>query len=251
MADNNKVTLVGKISRFQEGEITTKSGEKMKALRFTMEIKRAGGKYPDYPRVRMIGKMAENFLARHKEGDKAVINGVIETSSYEKDGKPVYVTEVFATSWEKADELAQDKNVVILLGNLTRDPDNYNKVKAFFLAVTRERNRDKADFPRIVLFEDAKKSLEKYLQEIKKDDLNKGDTVSVEGHIQTGSYDKDGQKVYTTDISVPDSDKVSFVRAAGSGKRTESSDSGSAPEAEPAPAPQQDSWESLEEDVPF
>ena len=38
--------------------------------------------------------------------------------------------------------------------------------------------------------------------------LDKGSKIVVEGHIQTGSYEKEGKKVYTTDIAV---EKIQFL----------------------------------------
>lgn len=102
-------------------------------------------------------------------------------------------------------------NRVILMGRLTRDPDvRYSQradgsmaVARYTLAVDRRRSRSAdsneqtADFISCVAFGLAGEFAEKY--------LHQGTKVVVSGRIQTGSYtNKDGQKVYTTDVVVDD-----------------------------------------------
>ena len=98
-------------------------------------------------------------------------------------------------------------NKVILMGRLTRDPDvrysgqegNQNMVARFTLAVDRRFGRregeQNADFIGCVAFGRTAEFAEKY--------LHRGTKVVAEGRIQTGSYtNRDGQKVYTTDVVV-------------------------------------------------
>ena len=91
------------------------------------------------------------------------------------------------------------------MGRLTRDPevrysagDNSQAVANFTLAVDRRFKRDgeqTADFLRCVSFGRQAEFVERY--------LHQGSKVVVEGRIQTGSYtNREGQKVYTTDIIV-------------------------------------------------
>lgn len=97
-------------------------------------------------------------------------------------------------------------NKVILMGRLTRDPDvryggaNNTAVARYTLAVNRKFKRDgeqDVDFINCVAFGKAGEFAEKYFQ--------KGTKICVVGRIQTGSYtNRDGQKVYTTDIAVED-----------------------------------------------
>ena len=101
-------------------------------------------------------------------------------------------------------------NRVILMGRLTRDPEvRYTQgersmaVARYTLAVDRRgrRNQDgneqTADFINIVAFDRAGEFAEKYFRQ--------GMRVLVSGRIQTGSYvNRDGQKVYTTDVIVDD-----------------------------------------------
>ena len=96
-------------------------------------------------------------------------------------------------------------NKVILMGRLTRDPDirytqgeNSTCIARYTLAVDRrhkQQNADQtADFISCVAFGKQGEFAEKY--------LHKGMKIAVEGRIQTGSFEKDGRKVYTTDIVV-------------------------------------------------
>ena len=99
-------------------------------------------------------------------------------------------------------------NKVILMGRLTRDPDvrysqgeNSMAIARYTLAVDRRGRRDNsqdgqtADFINCVAFGRTGEFAEKYLR--------KGTKICVTGRIQTGSYtNKDGQKVYTTDVVV-------------------------------------------------
>ena len=99
-------------------------------------------------------------------------------------------------------------NKVILMGRLTRDPevrysgDNSTAVARYSLAVDRRFSRgngddNNTDFINIVAFGRAGEFAEKYFR--------KGMKVLVTGRIQTGSYtNKDGQKVYTTDVVAED-----------------------------------------------
>ena len=94
-------------------------------------------------------------------------------------------------------------NKVILMGRLTRDPDvRYSQgeqamaIARFTLAVDRRFKRDneqQADFISCVAFARQGEFIEKY--------AHQGTKLVVEGRIQTGSYtNKDGLKVYTTDV---------------------------------------------------
>ena len=98
-------------------------------------------------------------------------------------------------------------NKVILMGRLTRDPDirysqgeNAMAIARYTLAVDRRGRRDgssdqTADFISCVSFGKTAEFAERYLRQ--------GTKLVVEGRIQTGSYtNKDGQKVYTTDVVV-------------------------------------------------
>lgn len=98
-------------------------------------------------------------------------------------------------------------NSVILIGRLTKDPetryttgDNQMAVCRFTLAVDRIGKDKGADFIGCVAFGKTAEVIGKY--------MSKGRQMAVTGHIQTGSYEKDGQKRYTTDVIV---DRMEFV----------------------------------------
>lgn len=117
-------------------------------------------------------------------------------------------------------------NKVILMGRLTRDPDIYpaaggGTVARYSLAVGRASKGPDgatADFPRCVcLFPKTAEFAEKYLR--------KGTKVIVTGRMQTGSYtNRDGQKVYTTDVVVEGQEFAESRKSApkgGSGLETD------------------------------
>ncbi len=117
-------------------------------------------------------------------------------------------------------------NKVILMGRLTRDPDvrytqgdNAMCVARYTIAVDRRVSRNAnnnggenqtADFIGCVAFGRQGEFAEKY--------LHKGIKIAVEGRIQTGSYtNKDGQKVYTTDVVVENHEFCESRNAAPAG----------------------------------
>lgn len=109
-------------------------------------------------------------------------------------------------------------NKVVLIGRLTKDPDlRYTQsgiaVARFTLAVDRGfKNQDgekQADFIPITVWRGVAESCAKYLA--------KGRLVAVSGRIQTGSYNKDGQRVYTTDVVA---DEVTFLEWGEKQERT-------------------------------
>ena len=92
-------------------------------------------------------------------------------------------------------------NSVLLIGRLTKDPDvNYSQSgdawARFSIAIDRGKDKNGnsrgADFPNIVCFGRTAELVKQYLA--------KGRLVAIEGRIQTGSYEKDGKKYYTTDV---------------------------------------------------
>ena len=110
-------------------------------------------------------------------------------------------------------------NKVILMGRLTRDPDirtatgeNTMTIARYTLAVDRRTRKTNtceptADFISCVAFGKAAEFAEKY--------FHQGIRVLITGRIQTGSYtNKDGNKVYTTDVIVEEQE-FADSRAAG------------------------------------
>lgn len=93
-------------------------------------------------------------------------------------------------------------NKVILMGRLTRDPEiRYAAsnicIARYTLAVNRrfkKENDAEADFINCVAFGKSGEFAQKFLK--------KGQLISIAGRIQTGVYEKDGKKYYTTDVIV-------------------------------------------------
>lgn len=107
-------------------------------------------------------------------------------------------------------------NKVILMGRLTRDPEvrylqdeNATAVARYTLAVDRKTSRDnEADFIPCVCFGKSADFVEKY--------LHKGTKVVITGRIQTGGYtNKDGNRVFTTDVVVEEHEFAESKSAAG------------------------------------
>ena len=134
-------------------------------------------------------------------------------------------------------------NKVILMGRLTKDPEvRYTQgekptaVAKYGLAVNRAIKRERepdADFINCVVFGKAAEFAEKYLR--------KGSRVVISGRIQTGSYtNKDGVKVYTTDVVVEEQE---FAESKQKGQQ------------EPKETPSADGFQNipdgLEEELPF
>lgn len=119
-------------------------------------------------------------------------------------------------------------NKVILIGRMAKDPEERHSgemtVTRFTVAVDRRtKDGQTADFPSCVAFGKTAEFIAKY--------FHKGMRIALDGHIQTGSYEKDGRKVYTTDVVV---ENAEF---------TESKQADSKQEAK------NDGWESIPEQI--
>ena len=106
-------------------------------------------------------------------------------------------------------------NKVVLMGNLTKDPNVRRSEKGmaiarYTIAVGRRGNKDEADFISCVAFDKSAEFAEKY--------FHKGMKIAISGRIQTGSYEKDGKKVYTTDVIIEDQE---FAERKGDAKPEE------------------------------
>ena len=132
-------------------------------------------------------------------------------------------------------------NKVILMGRLTRDPDirysqgeNAQAIARYTLAVDRRFRREgseqTADFIGCVAFGKSAEFAEKY--------LHKGTKLVVEGRIQTGSYtNKDGNKVYTTDVVVENQEFAESKGASGGSGSSPAAASGNSGSAQQTPPP--------------
>ena len=149
-------------------------------------------------------------------------------------------------------------NKVILMGRLVRDPEvRYSQgaeplaVARYTLAVNRRFKRQgeqDADFIGCVAFGKSAEFAERY--------LHKGTKIVATGRIQTGSYvNKDGVKVYTTDVVVEDQEFAeSKNSAAGNDGGYNGGGYNSAP-ARPQPAAATDGFmnipDGIDEELPF
>ena len=147
-------------------------------------------------------------------------------------------------------------NKVILMGRLTRDPEvrysqgaNSLAIARYTLAVDRRFRREgeaTADFINCVAFGKQAEFAERYLRQ--------GVKIAVTGRIQTGSYtNRDGQKVYTTDVVVEEQE---FAESKGSADVNRGNSGFQA--AAPAPAPAFDAGDGfmnipdgIDEELPF
>ena len=144
-------------------------------------------------------------------------------------------------------------NKVILMGRLTRDPDvrysageNGTSVARYTLAVDRRFSRRDgeatADFISCVAFGRSAEFAQKY--------FHQGVKVAVTGRIQTGSYtNRDGNKVYTTDVVVEDQE---FAESKAAAQRNREESSQERPEPMPVDA---DGFmnipDGIDEELPF
>lgn len=131
-------------------------------------------------------------------------------------------------------------NNVILIGRLVREPElrytsgSQMAVCRFTLAIDRrvkQGEEKKTDFPNVICFGKTAENCEKFLA--------KGRKVAVQGRLQTGSYEKDGVKHYTTDVI---SDNVEFLEWG-----EKNGESAKESRSEPVP----EGFAALDEDIPF
>lgn len=102
-------------------------------------------------------------------------------------------------------------NQVTLLGRLAADPEQRttnsgSACARFRVACDRRDKEGGADFIGVVAFGKTAELICQY--------IHKGDPILVTGSIRTGSYEKDGRKVYTTDVWA---DRFEFVPRSGNG----------------------------------
>ena len=88
-------------------------------------------------------------------------------------------------------------NNIVLIGRMTKDPElkytnNGKGNTRFTLAV--QRNKEETDFINCVAWEKTAENIAEYFK--------KGSQIAVQGAIRTGSYEKDGRTIYTTDVWV-------------------------------------------------
>lgn len=107
-------------------------------------------------------------------------------------------------------------NNVSLVGRFTRDLSlSYSKEGKAMLksSIAVNRSKDVTDFINIVAFGKTAELISEYHK--------KGDLIAVQGAIWTGSYDKEGQKIYTFEVCV---NQITFVKSAKSNNNSEKED---------------------------
>lgn len=146
-------------------------------------------------------------------------------------------------------------NKVILMGRLTRDPEvryssgeNALAIARYTLAVDRRFRKDNeasADFIGCVAFGKGGEFAEKHLRQ--------GTKIVVTGRIQTGSYtNREGQKVYTTEIVVEDQE---FAESKAASQNNSQTSAGSRQQPPPPMPTDKDGFmqipDGIDEELPF
>lgn len=146
-------------------------------------------------------------------------------------------------------------NKAILMGRLTRDPEvryssgeNALAIARYTLAVDRRFHKDNeasADFIGCVAFGKGGEFAEKYLRQ--------GTKIVVTGRIQTGSYtNREGQKVYTTEIVVEDQE---FAESKAASQNNSQTGAGSRQQPPPPMPTDKDGFmqipDGIDEELPF
>lgn len=219
------------------------------------ELKRPGVSMPNGQRLALerlvndlqkVGKRAilllcENDVADPDEDVKVKDCRVLKMYDGTWHDSPyIYAGDVVNDSLFREQEREDNLNSVCITGNITRDfecryTQSNTAVAKFTVAVSRMRKDDEADFIPVTVFGKQAENCEKY--------LHKGSKVGVTGRIQTGSYEKDGQTHYTTDVIA---NAVDFMDSRQSG--------GNSNAQRPKAATQEqvnEQFEALSESVPF
>ena len=97
-------------------------------------------------------------------------------------------------------------NIVTLIGRITRDPDlKYSQsgkaFTKFTLAVTREYNRDEADFINCIAWNKAAEVIAEYQR--------KGNQIAVQGRLNVRNYEQDGETKWITEVILEKFDFIS------------------------------------------
>lgn len=126
-------------------------------------------------------------------------------------------------------------NKVEMIGRLTKDvalsyTQNGKAVGRFTLAVPKKRKEDGANFIQCKAWGQMAELIERYIK--------KGHQCAIVGHIDTGSYEKDGHKIYTTEVVV---DEVDFLEKKSDQMKID-------PETSDI---EHDSFQQIEQDIPY
>ena len=138
--------------------------------------------------------------------------------------------------------MARGVNKVILIGNLGADPEikripsgatvaNVNLATNDSWTDKSGNKQERTEWHRLVFWNKLAEIVEQYLK--------KGSMIYCEGRIQTRQWEKDGAKMYTTEIAVTDMQMLDGRSDGGGGQ------------SEQSRAPQQQSAPEFDDDVPF
>ena len=250
MSGLNRFVGIGRLTKDVE---VRKTSSGLSVANFTLAVNSRLGKEEKTDFISCIAwRQTADFLGQYaKKGNTIAIDGRIQTRNYDgADGKKVYVTEVTVDNASIINGSSPNGvNVVVLLGRLTKDVEVRKagdiSVASYTLACDRMKKDDPADFIPCVSWRQGADFLGQYAK--------KGNFVSVEGRIQTRSYDgEDGKKVYVTEV-VTNSVKLFGNKSEGQSQAA----------ATPAPAADEEAVENIEtidlgngidindEDLPF
>ena len=126
-------------------------------------------------------------------------------------------------------------NICSIIGRLTKETEikyNANGTAVLKNGVAVRRDKERTDFINIVAFNKTAELIGNHFK--------KGDQIGINGSIVTGSYEKDGKKVYTTDVMV---NSITFI---DSNKKEDKPE-----EPVRKQAPIKDTFEIGEDDLPF
>jgi single-strand DNA-binding protein len=146
--------------------------------------------------------------------------------------------------------MAGSYNRVILVGNLTRDPEiRYTQsgkgVTKFTLAVNNPRNKEETTFVDIVAWDRLGETCNTYLK--------KGSNCLVEGRLVIRSYDdKDGNKRKATEVVIDNMQMLGSPRDRGASSGDDGDYGGQNGARSPATAGASDAFgDDLEDEIPF
>ena len=104
----NKVIMTGRFT--QDPEVKYTSGQ-MAIVNVNMAVNRNKKGETDFPRITIFGKQAENVAAYTKKGSMVLVEGRIQTRTYDdKNGNKVYATDIIAERVEFLDYKNQDRS---------------------------------------------------------------------------------------------------------------------------------------------
>lgn len=113
----NNVVLVGRLTKKPELKFTT-NGTKYTQFSIAVQkkFKNQSGEYEsDFISCLMWSTAAENFIKFTNKGSLVGIEGRIQTRSYDKDGKRVYLTEVVVVNFSllESKKVTESRNNVV------------------------------------------------------------------------------------------------------------------------------------------